>query len=240
MQAEVIAVLLRSRQICKGDCQWPPVERLQITQLTNCAGHSSHPLLDSEQRSVYMLVAGNLTSISQTVPGSQPGQENRTISLWTSPDRIQNFAWALHSAVSILPKYEILFDYPYFLPKLDIVAMPDFVFQAMENWGLLYYDQQRIEIAPGTSPLSYRYGPSMEITTCFSIAHLFKRCSTASGNHFLFYAREGFAIAIITVTEQPPCTKLSYQSCRIKASCGVVNQEQACDRGGCMQVLSCG
>ena len=27
-----------------------------------------------------------------------------------------------------------MFDTPYALPKLDIVALPHFVFQAMENW----------------------------------------------------------------------------------------------------------
>ncbi|EIE20598.1 hypothetical protein COCSUDRAFT_44006 [Coccomyxa subellipsoidea C-169] len=100
---------------------------------------------------------GNLTSITQTVPGSLPGQENRTVSVWSSPDIIQNYQWALQSASAILPNYEALFDYPYFLPKLDIVAIPDFAFVAMENWGLLYYDIHRIDIAPGTSPLSYRY-----------------------------------------------------------------------------------
>lgn len=31
-------------------------------------------------------------------------------------------------------RYEQMFDIPYALPKLDIVALPHFVFQAMENW----------------------------------------------------------------------------------------------------------
>lgn len=56
------------------------------------------------------------------------------ITLWTTPDRIANFDWALHSAAAILPSYEALFDYPYVLPKLDILALPDYLFEAMENW----------------------------------------------------------------------------------------------------------
>lgn len=78
------------------------------------------------------------------------------MSVWATPDRIQYYEWALTAACAILPKYETLFDYPYFLPKLDIVAIPNYAFLAMEDWGLLYYDQDRIEIAPGTSPLSFR------------------------------------------------------------------------------------
>ena len=55
-----------------------------------------------------------------------------------------------------LPRYEELFDYPYALPKLDVLALPSFAFEAMENWGLLYFTQERIEIDPAESPFSER------------------------------------------------------------------------------------
>ena len=48
--------------------------------------------------------AGNLTSINAVVPSGQPGAPDRPVSVWTTPDRIQNFQWALHSAVAILPR----------------------------------------------------------------------------------------------------------------------------------------
>ena len=54
--------------------------------------------------------------------------------MWTTPDRIKNFKFALYSAAAILPNYEAMFDYPYFLPKLDILALPDYAFFAMEHW----------------------------------------------------------------------------------------------------------
>ena len=71
--------------------------------------------------------------MSRIVPSSV-SQQDINITLWTTPDRIDNFDWALQSAAAILPNYEALFGYPYFLPKLDILALPDFLFQAMENW----------------------------------------------------------------------------------------------------------
>ena len=56
----------------------------------------------------------------------------------------------------LLCRYEGLFDYPYILPKLDILALPNYAFQAMENWGLLVFTQERIEIDPAGSPFSER------------------------------------------------------------------------------------
>lgn len=71
--------------------------------------------------------------MSTAVPSSIT-QQDINITLWTTPDRIDNFDWALQSAAAILPNYEAVFGYAYFLPKLDILALPDFLFQAMENW----------------------------------------------------------------------------------------------------------
>ena len=39
----------------------------------------------------------------------------------------------------MLPTYEKLFDVPYPLSKMDLVAIPDFEAGAMENWGLLLF-----------------------------------------------------------------------------------------------------
>ncbi|XP_030944646.1 aminopeptidase M1-like isoform X2 [Quercus lobata] len=57
--------------------------------------------------------------------------------------------FALDVAVRTLELYKEYFAVPYFLPKLDMVAIPDFAFGAMENYGLvtfcetnLIYDNQ--------------------------------------------------------------------------------------------------
>lgn len=58
--------------------------------------------------------------------------------------------FALDVAVKTLELYKKYFDVPYSLPKLDMVAIPDFAAGAMENFGLvtyrdssLLYDEQR-------------------------------------------------------------------------------------------------
>ncbi|KAG9451703.1 hypothetical protein H6P81_004607 [Aristolochia fimbriata] len=51
--------------------------------------------------------------------------------------RLGNFA--LDVAVRTLDLYKVYFSLPYTLPKLDMVAIPDFALGAMENYGLVTY-----------------------------------------------------------------------------------------------------
>lgn len=52
---------------------------------------------------------------------------------------IERLKFANQIAKSTLDFYDQLFDFPYPLPKLDQVAIPDFDAGAMENWGLVTY-----------------------------------------------------------------------------------------------------
>ncbi|CAL9771828.1 unnamed protein product, partial [Musa acuminata subsp. burmannicoides] len=47
--------------------------------------------------------------------------------------------FALDVAVKTLDLYKKYFAVPYSLPKLDMVAIPDFAAGAMENYGLVTY-----------------------------------------------------------------------------------------------------
>ncbi|XP_004245070.1 aminopeptidase M1 [Solanum lycopersicum] len=47
--------------------------------------------------------------------------------------------FALHVAVKTLPLFKEYFGAPYSLPKLDMIAIPDFAAGAMENYGLVTY-----------------------------------------------------------------------------------------------------
>ena len=56
----------------------------------------------------------------------------------------------------ILRELEKYFNIPYPLPKTDMVALPDFKYGAMENWGLITYRETALLYERGVSSLSNR------------------------------------------------------------------------------------
>ena len=54
-------------------------------------------------------------------------------------DNVQNGKFALDLAAKTLGFYEKTFDSKFPLPKMDMIAIPDFSAGAMENWGLVTY-----------------------------------------------------------------------------------------------------
>lgn len=61
------------------------------------------------------------------------------ISVWTRPGLVHTAEYALKIAGKILKHYEQFFGIEYPLPKMDMIALPDFNAGAMENWGLITY-----------------------------------------------------------------------------------------------------
>eukprot|EP00817_Percolomonadidae_sp_ATCC50343_P002342 CAMPEP_0117423700 /NCGR_PEP_ID=MMETSP0758-20121206/4260_1 /TAXON_ID=63605 /ORGANISM="Percolomonas cosmopolitus, Strain AE-1 (ATCC 50343)" /LENGTH=889 /DNA_ID=CAMNT_0005207023 /DNA_START=77 /DNA_END=2746 /DNA_ORIENTATION=- len=78
------------------------------------------------------LVIGELDSISIT-------QNNRKYSIWAPVNQANEAAYALSITPNITEYYENLFGIDYPLPKMDLVAIPDFRAGAMENWGLITF-----------------------------------------------------------------------------------------------------
>ncbi|KAI1961496.1 Aminopeptidase 2 mitochondrial [Ophidiomyces ophidiicola] len=62
------------------------------------------------------------------------------IRVYATPDQnIQHGKFSLELAARTLEFYEKAFDSKFPLPKMDMVAIPDFAAGAMENWGLITY-----------------------------------------------------------------------------------------------------
>uniref|UniRef100_A0AAY4BGQ6 Aminopeptidase n=1 Tax=Denticeps clupeoides TaxID=299321 RepID=A0AAY4BGQ6_9TELE len=85
------------------------------------------------------------------------------ISIYAVPDKWNQTHYALEAAVKILQFYEQYFNIYYPLPKLDLVAIPDFQSGAMENWGLNTYRETSLLYDPETSSASDKMWVTMVI-----------------------------------------------------------------------------
>ncbi len=75
---------------------------------------------------------------------------------------------ALEVARAGLEELERYYRIPYPLPKLDLIAVPEFPFGAMENWGAITFRDMQLLIAPTTPAGEMRYTVA---TIVHEIAH---------------------------------------------------------------------
>ena len=70
------------------------------------------------------------------------------VRVYTPPGKSDSGVFALDCATKSLDAYDDFFGIPYPLPKLDMVAIPEFAAGAMENWGLVTYREVELLIDP--------------------------------------------------------------------------------------------
>lgn len=59
-----------------------------------------------------------------------------TFKIWARRDAIEQVEYAKVIGPKVLQFFEKTFNAPYPLPKMDMIAIPDFGAGAMENWGM--------------------------------------------------------------------------------------------------------
>ena len=76
---------------------------------------------------------------------------------------------ALSVALQALQYFSQFFSQPYTLPKMDLVAVPDFYIGAMENWGLLTFRENFLLFDAEMATLTTKQ--DVAIVVCHEIAH---------------------------------------------------------------------
>lgn len=111
----------------------PEVSRVEEGDLAVCTFDTT-PIM-----STYLLAwtIGELEVIERTIKKSRGGET--LVRVFAPEGKIKQGEFALDCACKVLPLYESFFGSDYFIPKCDLLAIPDFAAGAMENWGLITY-----------------------------------------------------------------------------------------------------
>eukprot|EP00298_Acanthocystis_sp_HF-20_P015373 c21120_g1_i1.p1 GENE.c21120_g1_i1~~c21120_g1_i1.p1 ORF type:complete len:1060 (+),score=416.77 c21120_g1_i1:84-3263(+) len=98
---------------------------------------------------------------------------------------------ALSSAIASLEYFTKFYGVPYALPKMDLVAIPNFSFGAMENWGLVTYRRESFYFDPEN--LSEREKARIALVVWHENAHQWFGNLVTMKNWNELYLNEGFA-----------------------------------------------
>jgi puromycin-sensitive aminopeptidase len=96
--------------------------------------------------------------------------EGTLVRVWTTPGKKEQGRFALDVACRLLRFYHGYFGIPYPLPKLDLIAIPDFAAGAMENWGAITYREVALLVDPDHSSAATRQ--RVAIIVAHEIAHM--------------------------------------------------------------------
>ncbi|CAN9513289.1 unnamed protein product [Ophioblennius macclurei] len=91
-------------------------------------------------------IVANFTPISKNV-------SNTLVSVYSVPEKKEHTHYALETASALLKHYNDFFEIEYPLKKLDLIAIPDFLAGAMENWGLITFRETTLLVGKDSSPL---------------------------------------------------------------------------------------
>jgi aminopeptidase N len=96
----------------------------------------------------------------QCLSGSSDGVPIRACA---TPDKVQMGAYALKGAEFFLHYYDTYFGIKYPMPKLDMIAIPDFEAGAMENFGAITYRETALLVDAKTASISAKKNVAIDV-----------------------------------------------------------------------------
>ena len=135
------------------------ISNTNIIEETIDGGNKTCHFATTPRMSTYLLafIVGDLKRVTtKTKTGIEVG-------VCVTPDKIHQSEFALQTGRDVLDFFEDYFGIPYPLPKLDMIAIPDFGSGAMENWGAVTYRETAILVDPKQSSINARQWTAMVI-----------------------------------------------------------------------------
>lgn len=94
-----------------------------------------------------------------------------TINMWTRPVVTSMTQTVYSLTVRMLNHLQHYFDIKVGLPKIDMVAIPDFGFSAMENYGLITFRESKFLLPSNEEDQSVTHLQSIATTLAHELAH---------------------------------------------------------------------
>ncbi|KAH9512380.1 hypothetical protein Btru_039357 [Bulinus truncatus] len=120
----------------------------------------------SPKMSIYLLVIA-VCDFDYLRNVTKSGMEFRTYAV---PGLVNTTQYSLDIGVEMLAYFEDFFNISYPLPKLDMIALPDFVSGAMEHWGLISYSETAMLYREGETSESAK--EFVAIVVSHELAHM--------------------------------------------------------------------
>lgn len=95
-------------------------------------------------------------------------ESSGNISVWSRSEVLEEAHHSLQISPQLLGFFEGYLNVTYPLPKMDIVALPDFAAGAMENWGLLTFKEEKMLLPEAPSAAARQ---SVEVVMAHELAH---------------------------------------------------------------------
>ena len=102
---------------------------------------------ESVKMSTYLLafVVSKFRSTEST------SDSNVRFRIWSTPNSLDQTEYAKDIGPQMIEYFESYFNVPFPLPKQDMIAIPDFGADAMENWGLITFRESALMYKQGVS-----------------------------------------------------------------------------------------
>ena len=123
-----------------------------LTAISNCPIEKEEALADNKKRVRFQPTPKMSTylvffSVGEFAFLEDPGKVQVRVA--ALPSLLEYAEYSLKFGRKSLAYSEDYYDVPYPLPKLDLIAIADFIFGAMENWGAITFRENALLLYPG-------------------------------------------------------------------------------------------